>query len=147
MIHQVVVNSLDKEPVCQDEDDFFRLSIYLIDLSDIVTIHELAKKMAVSFPQINALSLHFKCLCEASLQEVKGTISFFSNLSVLEFDFWPGEYNITGPTTQIPEDIAKAHAHVQEWTTVCPELTLVRFMGRPPLFRDGEEDEWAILTL
>ena len=41
-----------------------RLSIYLIDSSDMPSISALAKDMAVSFPQIDWLDLIFERRCE-----------------------------------------------------------------------------------
>ena len=62
-LHQVV-KSLDKEPLCLSMDKISDLSIYLNDCSEMATIHELAKTMAVSFPQITTLIFYLKHRCE-----------------------------------------------------------------------------------
>jgi hypothetical protein len=43
---------------------FFELTIYLIDSSDMPSIYELAKDMAVSFPLVKWLNLWFEGRCE-----------------------------------------------------------------------------------
>ena len=45
-------------------DNITQLSIYLIDSSDMSSINELAKDMAVSFPRIDWLNLWFERRCE-----------------------------------------------------------------------------------
>ena len=47
-----------------DPNNVRELSIYLVDSSDISSISELAKNMAVSFPQINHLNLCLERRCE-----------------------------------------------------------------------------------
>ena len=42
-------------------DNITRLSIYLINLSNLPSIYVFAKDMAVSFPQIDWLFLWFEC--------------------------------------------------------------------------------------
>jgi hypothetical protein len=66
-IRQVLAQSF-----CKDQgnckvtkaDDMTKLSIYLIDDSDIQSIYALAKDVAVSFPRIDRLNLLFKRRCE-----------------------------------------------------------------------------------
>ena len=66
-IHQVLAHSL-----CKDQGDYMlakadkvnKLSIYLIDSSDMPSIFALAKDMAVIFPQIGWLNLWFERRCE-----------------------------------------------------------------------------------
>ena len=47
-----------------DTDSVDKLSIYLIDSSDMPSIYAFVKDMAVSFPQIDWLYLWFECPCK-----------------------------------------------------------------------------------
>jgi hypothetical protein len=60
-IPQVLVQSL-----CRDHktENSTRLSVYLVDSSDIPSLYALAKDMAVSFPRFDHLYLFFERQCE-----------------------------------------------------------------------------------
>ena len=66
-IHQVLAQSFCKDRgkfMIAKADNITQLSIYLIDSSDMSSINELAKDMAVSFPRIDWLNLWFERRCE-----------------------------------------------------------------------------------
>ena len=66
-IHRVLAESFDKDQgyyMVAQADNIRKLSIYLIDSSDMASIYALAKDMAVSFPQICVLHLLFERQCE-----------------------------------------------------------------------------------
>ena len=66
-IHQVLAHSFCKDQdnyMLTKSDGFYELSIYLIDSSDIPSIHALIKDMTVTFPQIGLLNLWFERRCE-----------------------------------------------------------------------------------
>jgi hypothetical protein len=66
-MHQLLAQSLCKDQgsyMVANPNNFFTLSIYLIDSSDMPSISALAKNMAVSFPQICYLNLYFERRCD-----------------------------------------------------------------------------------
>ena len=80
-MHQVLAQSFCKDRgsyMLARADNIHELSIYLIDTSDMPSIHALAKDMTVSFPQIRYLNLCFERRCEI--------VSFFKLLTVNDYD-------------------------------------------------------------
>ena len=66
-IHQLLVKSFEEDRgyhVSADVDRVYDLSVYLIDPSDMPTVHALTKGMAVSFPCISRLNFWFERRCE-----------------------------------------------------------------------------------
>ena len=68
-IHHLLAKSFLKDPrkgsyLVVDLNNIRKLSIYLVDSSDIPSISALAKNMALSFPQIDFLNLFFERRCE-----------------------------------------------------------------------------------
>ena len=58
-ISQLLVESLDKEDLIRVS----QLSIYLVDSSNLSTIHALAKDMAMILPQITKINFSFERRC------------------------------------------------------------------------------------
>ncbi|KAF8800009.1 hypothetical protein BYT27DRAFT_7118759, partial [Phlegmacium glaucopus] len=142
-IRQVLVKSLQEGlgyGMSAVLEEFFQLSVYLVDSSDISAIHALAKDMIVGFPHISWLNFYFKRGCErSSLWEMKKVLSCFADLSELTFRFWPGEDSNAGPN--IPLDTTMAH--VKEWEVASPELREVTFMDGTTL-QKSNEGEWVL---
>ena len=67
-IHQLLAQSFSKDKdssyMVADLNNIRKLSIYLIDSSDMPSITALAKNMSVFFPRIRYLNLCFKRRCE-----------------------------------------------------------------------------------
>jgi len=134
LMPQMLTEHLDTNDV-----DIIHLSIYLIDSSDLATIHTLGQNMAVSFPQIIRLNFFFDSGCDIPSQdsEVKEFISFFPNLEVLVFFGRPDRDENLVP--YITEDVRMAH--VKEWEVVCPKLDSVTFMDDSHFYK-GIDNEW-----
>jgi len=84
-IPQVLAQSLFKDHgnyLVTRGEDIYKLSIYLADSSDMPSISEFSRNMAVRFPQIRYLHFVFERPCEIrGTEELKEEFSFFSNLS------------------------------------------------------------------
>jgi hypothetical protein len=63
-IPQVLADSFDKDHDYSTAEYVFELSIYLTDSSDLPSTLAMAKKLAVSFPQIVWLNLWFQRRCD-----------------------------------------------------------------------------------
>ena len=66
-MHQVLAESFCKDQgsyLVANAENVYKLSIYLIDSSDLPSISALAKNMAVRFPRIGWLHLWFERRCE-----------------------------------------------------------------------------------
>ena len=158
-VHQVLAESFDIDRnsyTLADARVIDGISIYLVDSCDLSSIHVLTENITTTFPNITSLTFSFETPCEKIVsflfdsdryrelkcirvdfkpsQEIKKIISFFPNLSKLDFEVWPpldiGDGNISG-------DIKRAHeALAKDWELACPGLFSVSFIDGSTLEKD-----------
>ncbi|KAF8871304.1 hypothetical protein CPB84DRAFT_1855079 [Gymnopilus junonius] len=117
-----------------------QLSIYLGHANDMQIVHTIAENMASIFQGIKWLNLYLESRFDISLQDMNELLSFYPQLSELNFYRWNNEEGDTD--LDVPENIKLSS--VKQWVEICPELISVTFSDGETTERNSNTDDWRV---